>query len=52
METQEVFNNWVKLRVGMHFDQGEYQNEYEENSIEREVYDREWKKLEEEYGTL
>ena len=45
METQEVFNNWVKLRVSMHFDQGEYQNEYEENSIEREVYKREWRRL-------
>ena len=47
MEIQEVFNNWVKVRVGMHFHQGEYQNEYEENSIEREVYDAEWDRLKE-----
>ncbi len=47
MEPQEIFNNWVKLRVSMHFDQGLYQNEYEENSIEREVYDAEWQRLKE-----
>ncbi len=47
MEPQEIFNNWVKLRVGMHFDQGLYQNEYEENSIERAVYDEEWQRLKE-----
>ncbi len=45
MEPQEIFNNWVKLRVGMHFDQGLYQNEYEEGSIERAVYDAEWRRL-------
>jgi hypothetical protein len=47
METQEVFNNWVKVRVALHFAGDGYQNEYEEDSIEREVYDAEWKQLEE-----
>jgi len=45
MEVQEVFNNWVKLRVSMHFEQGNYQNEYEEGSVEREVYKKEWRRL-------
>jgi hypothetical protein len=45
METQEVFNNWVKVRASMHFEQGNYQNEYEAGSIERAVYDEEWQRL-------
>jgi len=51
MEVQEVFNNWVKLRVSMHFEQGNYQNEYEEGSVEREVYDAEWSRLYEQEQT-
>ena len=42
MRPEEVFEQWVKLRAGKHFEERHKQNEYEAGGDEFLTYEEEW----------
>ena len=52
MTPEELFENWVRMRARKHFSEGEKHNLYEPDSQDYLTYEDEWKKQEQEYGTL